>query len=623
MLTPSLRLMFALFATTFVVGATCSHVNAQAGLRATLDQMDKNENGEIDPDEITPLARPFLERIAEARRLSLHRSNDIEKWQEAARIYHALQNGVADKRIRPTGESSVKTFEPDHDQVLVPEFGLPEVKYPYTQDDLDFADRTLRSHDDNRDGVIDRIEAQDERWTHRQPYEDDLNKDDRLSRLELAQRYARRRLLDGMSDQLRKKAERTGGEIRRADNGNERRDDSQWWRRGGSSHWLTATLMGRFDLNKNGRLEATEALATGMPTSQIDANRDGELTRDELHAHVARLQDDAGDPSSGIPGWFYELDANRDRQVSMSEFTEEWSDEKLAEFASIDANQDGLLTSAEVTRSKTMMGGNFSKRDPEVLPPGRTVISEIEVSEDFLIGDLNLQISITHSNDSHLDAFLTGPDGQRIELFTSVGGNDDNFDETIFDDQSKYPITKARPPFKGTFLPEGLLKRQPSLSHFNGKSIQGVWQLAVHCTRSDRFGMLHGWSLFAKPIDDMLSPAQPTVDGPQPTVAGAAAPMSRSQPPEQVVRYEPQQSRPKIDYEGISRRMQEAVKAGKMTEEQVKQTWIKIKENAKRGGDDERRDLRGKSEKKLEKKSLNREEAMERYRRMMEQKRGK
>jgi len=166
-----------------------------------------------------------------------------------------------------------------------------------------------------------------------------------------------------------------------------------------------------------------------------------------------------------------------------------------------------------------MVGGSYHNQDAEVLPPHKTIISEIEVSEDYLIGDLNVRISITHSNTSFLDAYLTGPDGQRIELFTEVGGSGDNFEETLLDDQSRSPIAKVRPPFKGTFRPEALDKRQPSLSAFNGKNVNGVWQLVVRGTRSERFGMLHGWSLIVKPQDAMLgSPAEaPAEDGPQPS----------------------------------------------------------------------------------------------------------
>lgn len=480
-------------------------LHAQAGLREALERLDRNEDGEISPDEITPRARPYMERITKARGMSVDRTNDIEKLQEAARIYYALLNGARGKDISPEGESTVKPFGPDPDEPLVPEFGLPVVKYPYMQADLDEANRTLRRSDHNEDGYIDRAEAMRAEWTHRNPFEMDLDKDDRLSRLELAQRYARRRLLSRDSGELIRKAWRTGSGIRSSEpKKEERREDSHWWRRGGTRYWLTATILGRFDANKNGRLESHESQSLGIPTSEIDVDRDGELSREELHSFLTEMQREAGDIAEGLPGWFYELDANRDQQVAMAEFTTEWTDEKLQEFSLIDRNGDGLLTASEAAQSKALVGGTYSNQEAEVLAPRKTIISEIEVSDDYLIGDLNVKVSITHTHTSFLDAYLTGPDGQRIELFTEVGGEGDHFDQTIFDDQGRYPIVKARPPFKGTFLPEALIKKQPSLSYFNGKSVKGVWQLVVRGTRNERFGMLHSWGLIVKPMEDML-----------------------------------------------------------------------------------------------------------------------
>ena len=494
------------------LGSVCCSVPlyAQAGLRESLEKLDRNDDGFIDPREITPLARPYFEQLAKSgsreQRLDLDRPNEISKLQEIARRYYAGRNGMTEDRrvrVKRQSESTVKPFGPQPDQPLVPEFGLAEMKFPYTQDDLDFADRTMSSHDENGDGYIDRDESSRHKWTHRNPFADDLNKDDRLSRLELTQRYARRRLLDRWSNEFRKKDWRTRGEVRASREQEERRDESQWWRRGGSDYWLTASLMGRFDSNKNGRLEKQEAEGLEISTARIDTNRDGELTREELFAYIKEEQTEAGG-SDELPGWFYELDADGDRQVAMHEFATEWTNEKLEEFASLDSSGDGLLTSAEVIQSKTISGSSYRNNTAEVLPPGKTIIAEILVPEEFVIGDLNVQLSITHTNTSCLDAYLTGPDGQRIELFTEVGGSGDHFDETIFDDQSQEPITKARPPFKGTYSPEGLVGRQLGLSHFNGKNAKGVWQLVVRGTRSDRFGMLHNWALLIKRQDQLL-----------------------------------------------------------------------------------------------------------------------
>ncbi len=574
---------------------SCDQLHAQSGLRESLERLDTNEDGQISPEEITPRSRPYLERIAKSHRLSLDAPNQIDKLQEAARIHHALVNGAAGKRIVPEGEASVLPFGPKPDEPLVPEFGLPEVKYPYIQADLDEADRTLRRSDQDKDGYIDRGEAMNSEWTHLDPFESDLNKDDRLSRLELTQRYARRRLLSGAAEELVRKAWRTGGDIRPSTPQKQERDDSQWWRKGGSRYWLTATVLGRFDTNRNGRLEWNEAQDLGIPPGKIDVDRDGELTRDELHAFLTELQDEAGDDTEGLPAWFHELDVNRDEQVAMFEFASEWTDEKAEEFALLDTNQDGLLTKAEAAQSKALVGGSYHNQTAEALPPRRTIISEIEVDEDYLVGDLNVQLSITHTNTSFLDAYLTGPDGQRIELFAEVGGGGDHFDQTILDDQSQHPIVKAKPPFKGTFLPGGVVKRQPGLSHFNGKSVKGVWQLVIRGTRSERFGMLHSWSLIVRPQDEMLSSAAvaPLRDGPQASAipAGPAPPATRQtvtkremSPDEAKRKWEEykraQASKGKIDYEEVGKRIVEAVKAGKLTEEQAKAKWDSIKKAA-------------------------------------------
>ena len=334
----------AMFLLLVIAGGQAGLLWGQAGLRESLERLDTNADGVIAPDEITPLSRPFLERIGKARRLSLEKPNTIEKWQEAARIHFALQNGVSEQRVRPEGDSTVKEFGPLRDEPVIPEFGLPDMKYPYLVDDLEEADRTLRRCDRNKDGYVDRQEAARNKWTHRNPFEMDLDGDGRLSRLELAQRYARRRLLAGASQELVQKARRVGSEIKPSTDGRQQRD-ARWYRKEGSKSYLTATILGRFDANRNGRLELSEAEGLGMPASQIDADRNGELSREELQAYLSPIQEQSSAGDESIPSWFYELDADRDGQVSMTEYISDWTDENVAQFLDLDLNQDGLLTS--------------------------------------------------------------------------------------------------------------------------------------------------------------------------------------------------------------------------------------------------------------------------------------
>lgn len=485
--------------------ASTRAVYAQAGMRQALEALDVDEDGDVEPEEITPLSRPFLERITEARRMSMRKDMPIEQLLEAARVYHALKNGVAGRRVEPVDEPTVRPFGVSDEEPLVPQFGLANMRYRYTQADLDEADRTLRRADRNDDGLIDRREAADAPWTHRSPFDMDMNGDGQLSRLELAQRYARRRLLEGAASELVKKARRTGSEAYR--NRQERRDDDRRRRPSRQAYYLASKLMERFDRDRSRRLERSEAEQLGVRLSTVDLNRDGVIDREELYAFTEKAQQEAS-AGEGIPSWFYERDANKDSQIAMSEFTDEWDDEKFVEFETLDANNDGLLTLDEVGASAAMTGGSFANLDGMMIPPQKTVISEITVTEDFLIRDLDIELSLTHSYVSHLDIFLIGPDGREIELCTAVGGSDDNFNRTIFDDQGRTPINRAKAPFEGSHIPEALLKRKPSLGSYTGKSVEGVWQLSIRGTRNERFGMLHHWSLHVKPLEDQSRPAE-------------------------------------------------------------------------------------------------------------------
>ena len=488
-----------------------NQAQAQAGLKEALQRLDRDGDGELDTEEITSQSRPFLERIARARRMSMDREYDLQEWQDAARAYFAIQNGVEERRVRPEREGAIQGFAPARDAVVIPEFGLADVKYPYTEEDLREARRTLYRSDRNKDGYLDRDEARDAEWTHADPFSSDLDGDDRLSRLELAQRYARRRLLQNSSQELLERflVERQGRDRRDWRRDDEDETDWRWWRRGGSESWLSGSIMQRFDSNRDGQLTEDEAVDLGVAFGSIDIDRNGTLSRSELLQHVMALQKATGaDAGLGIPGWFYERDLDRDGQVAMAEYTDQWDDLAYETFARLDMNDDGLITQSEVLQSKSLMGGSFSNETAEMLPPQRTVISEIEIKDDLWIRDLDVVVSITHTRTGHLDAYLTGPEGQRIELFTDVGGDGDNFDGTRFDDQADRPIFKHQAPFEGSYQPEGRARGEAGLSEFTGKNAKGVWQLVIRGTRSERFGMLHRWSLVIQPEErDQLDTA--------------------------------------------------------------------------------------------------------------------
>ncbi|MHC4176759.1 MAG: proprotein convertase P-domain-containing protein, partial [Planctomycetota bacterium] len=195
-------------------------------------------------------------------------------------------------------------------------------------------------------------------------------------------------------------------------------------------------------------------------------------------------------------------DLNSDTQITMAEFAEQWTEEKVAEFGKYDLNGDGIITPDECVGASSLPKGTYRNHRLQIISAGATVYSEITVTDEEPIGDLDVQISITHTYDSRLDAFLIGPYGDRVELFTAVGRDDDHFHNTVFDDEARRPITEGRPPFAGSYRPEATAKRQPSLRQFYGKPIDGTWTLMIQAGRSDRPGALHGWSLIATPAGD-------------------------------------------------------------------------------------------------------------------------
>ncbi len=520
--------------TGLILVAVPSSVFGQPSNFDFLRRMDANRNGRLEPDEISSRARPFLERIARDGGIRLSGSISISDLESAARRSferRGRDSNDGDRRSSSTpsfgsGSSApesiggVRGFGPDDDTPVVPGFG-PDgtIRYPFTTPDEQRAQESLQRYDENKDGGIDRAEAARGRWSDN-PFLYDFNEDGLLSLFELAQRYARRRVAEEAQRRASEQSNRSEDRSR-----DDRGSDEQRYRdyqrgRGGPPGFgdsrdgrpdrrtfeLAYTIIARYDRNRSGSLSRAEWGPVGDNVVQADVDHDGEISRDELTAWLSQdIQRRFKDASADLPTWFFELDGNGDRQVSMSEFTDQWDDEKLNEFANLDRNGDGFLTEKELLGSKAAVGGTYVNEKALVIMPVGTVVSDITVEENYMIGDLDVQLSITHTNDEQLNAYLVGPDGQRVELFTGVGRSDDHFDGTILDDEAQERITRSRPPFRGRFLPEAAEKKEPSLSHFYGKNVNGLWQLEIRTTSGDRPGMLHGWSLIVSRPEELDS----------------------------------------------------------------------------------------------------------------------
>ncbi|QDV25172.1 proprotein convertase P-domain-containing protein [Aureliella helgolandensis] len=398
----------------------------------------------------------------------------------------------------------IQGFEKPAEDTVVPEFGTPSVKYPYNSEDLETADSLLRRYDSNRDGNIDATESVRARWTRGNPFELDFNRDGQVNRIELAQREALQRLermrhSNNFFSLLKTREPRlvpSTEELSFRSRGDSQQSDR-------TSRYMTSTIIQRYDRNRDRVLDTWEQQGLGIDVSKVDENGDGKIGFGELDAWLhLQMQELSEDYSELLPDWFFERDVNKDGQIEMSEFATDWTAELVDEFAAMDTNGDGLLTTPEMLGAKSVVGGVFENPKAEMIPPRGNVLAEIEIEESLIIGKLEVELSITHTYTEHLDAYLLSPSGERVELFSKVGRSDDNFEETKFSDESREKIREGRAPFHGTYQPQAIEKRQPGLSQFEGQELQGVWQLMIGAERSDRFGMLHNWSLIVTPAKE-------------------------------------------------------------------------------------------------------------------------
>ena len=102
----------------------------------------------------------------------------------------------------------------------------------------------------------------------------------------------------------------------------------------------------------------------------------------------------------------------------------------------------------------------------------------VEVPEHLSICDLDVGISMTNPEAGNLQIFLESPSGTQVllDMYDActeyLEGQD--YNQTVFDDESCVPIEQAEPPFTGRFRPI-----EP-LAAFDGQDACGTWRLQVY-----------------------------------------------------------------------------------------------------------------------------------------------
>ena len=148
------------------------------------------------------------------------------------------------------------------------------------------------------------------------------------------------------------------------------------------------------------------------------------------------------------------------------------------------------------------------------IPDQGMVTSTLIINDIGEIVDLNVMIDISHTWLADLTVTLIDPDGTRVELFSKVGGDGDEFDNTILDNEATQLINTGSSPFEGTYKPKG------DLSKFYGKSMTGTWKLQVRDSSYSATGTLNSWSLIIQTEKEEELPLEPPVIQSESSVPG-------------------------------------------------------------------------------------------------------
>ncbi|NLP57775.1 zinc-dependent metalloprotease family protein [Lutibacter sp. B1] len=134
---------------------------------------------------------------------------------------------------------------------------------------------------------------------------------------------------------------------------------------------------------------------------------------------------------------------------------------------------------------------NSSADTPLNIPDNNSagINSKINITNNKTVTDIDLTVNISHTWLEDLMLTLTSPQGTTIILASNIGGDGDNYTNTVFDDSGTTQINLGVPPYTGTFSPQG------KLSNFIGEESYGEWILKVVDSQLEDTGQIVNWSI--------------------------------------------------------------------------------------------------------------------------------
>jgi len=386
-----------------------------------LKGQDKNGDGVLAPEEMDgKRTKKFLEQMG----IPTGRKSKVE---DLVKGYNARASEKSAKK-RKAFEERLRTlpqFGSEKESFGVGQFGTEDKAQGLQSFDdtstgmkasdfdpemLKKADKRLSTFDRDKNGFLDGDEISRLSWKSPPPETSDLNRDGRLSRMELAKRFTlsqetRRIRSTREAENLRTKinggssVESSKGDSRsrRGDYGSRDRDRVRDRRKEkmeaskpssnsavakakadarsarGYSKYVDSSFK-KYDTNSDGKLDKKELSKSSLLKKAKDSDGDGLISKQEAIALVSggkikapsagnsrakRSSPKSSDlrpppvtatPAARASGGRSSLsgkDTDADGQIQMHEYTDSWTAEKLQEFRDKDKNGDGLLSPAE------------------------------------------------------------------------------------------------------------------------------------------------------------------------------------------------------------------------------------------------------------------------------------
>lgn len=276
-----------------------------------LKRMDENNNGKIEPNEISGRSRSFVERAAERAKLDPREPLPLDRllpaMQAISEEYRKEREGnsgsSSSSSSSPSGSSPLGNrpgFAPPASRptggfggplgggapVASSGFGAPSgragsiisLEAKYDQTVIDYVNGTLlREQDKNGDGNIDKAEwTAAGTWSKSNPPENsDLNKDGKLSRDELCIRISKSRGIP-----IKGEPTTTTASVASSPVGGSSAGSNEQYRK------YAEGLLKTFDKSKDGMLQRDEWKEMKAEHQGADSNGDGTITQEELTARI-------------------------------------------------------------------------------------------------------------------------------------------------------------------------------------------------------------------------------------------------------------------------------------------------------------------------------------------------